>query len=105
MKRIATADNLLIATLWHHMLKDAGIRCEIRNQFIGGAVGELPADQVSPQLWLLHDEDQQRAEELLAELRKPSLLPPWFCTSCFEKIEGQFFQCWNCQAVKPLSRR
>lgn len=83
------------------MLDSAGIRCELRNRFIGGAIGDLPADQVMPQLWLLDARDEERARALLAELRTPSTLPAWHCPACGETIEGQFFQCWSCEAQRP----
>ena len=100
-KRLAAADNLMIATLWHDVLRSAGIRCEVRNRYIGGAVGELPADQVAPQLWLVDDRDEPRAVALLDELRRPRALPSWCCFGCGELVEGQFYQCWNCEAARP----
>lgn len=100
MKRLATADNLLTATLWQQVLQDAGIACDVRNQFLGGAVGELPADQVAPQLWLRDAGDEDRARALLAELRQPRNLPNWTCPHCAERLEGQFFQCWSCGTTR-----
>ena len=102
MKLLARVDNLLIATLWQRMLEAAGIPCEVRNRYIGAAVGELPADQVAPQIWIRDDRDQDRASALLEELRRPSALPSWRCAGCDELVEGQFFQCWNCEATRPL---
>ena len=101
MKRLTSADNLLTATLWQQVLQSADIECEIRNRFLAAAAGELPADQVAPQLWLIDDRDEERALALLAELRLPSQLPTWSCPRCSEHIEGQFFQCWSCQANRP----
>jgi len=101
MKLLARADNLMIATLWHQILQDAGIRCEIRNRYIGAAASELPADQVSPQVWVIRDEDVARAQALLAELRRPKSSPAWCCFGCGELVEGQFAQCWKCQAMRP----
>ena len=101
MKLLTRADNLLIATLWQRMLEGAGIACEIRNRYIGAAVGELPADQVAPQIWIRDDRDDDRARALLDELRRPSPLPSWQCVVCDEIVEGQFFQCWNCEATRP----
>lgn len=100
MKLLTRADNLLIATLWQRMLEGAGIACEVRNRYIGAAVGELPADQVAPQLWLRDERDAERAEALLAELRRPSALPAWRCFGCGELVEGQFFQCWQCGGAR-----
>ena len=101
MTLLTRADNLLIATLWQQMLADAGIACEIRNRYIGAAVGELPADQVAPQIWVRDDADLPRATELLAEFRSPRTSASWCCFQCGELVEGQFFQCWNCQATRP----
>jgi rubrerythrin len=101
VKLLTRADNLMIATLWQRMLESAGIECEIRNRYIGAAVGELPADQVAPQVWIRDDRDEERAKTLLDELRKPGPMPSWNCFACGEVVEGQFFQCWNCEAVRP----
>ncbi len=101
MKLLTRADNLLIATLWQQMLTDAGIDCELRNRYIGAAVGELPADQVSPQVWVRDDRDLARATTLLDELRSPKSSASWCCFNCGELVEGQFHQCWNCQAARP----
>ena len=101
MKLLTRTDNLLIATLWQQMLEDAGIACEIRNRYIGAAVGELPADQVAPQIWVRDDDDVPRATALLAQFRSPIASPSWCCFQCGEVVEGQFLQCWNCQAMRP----
>jgi len=101
MKALVTADNLLTATLWQRVLESAGIRCELRNRFLGGAVGDLPADQVAPQLWLVDAGDEDQARALLAELGEANTLPPWNCPHCGERIEGQFFQCWACETNRP----
>ncbi len=101
MKLLTRADNLMIATLWQQMLEAAGIACELRNRYIGAAVGELPADQVAPQLWIRDDADLPRATALLAEIRAPRPSAAWCCFACGERVEGQFYQCWNCGATRP----
>ncbi len=100
MRRLVSANSLLIATLWTRVLEDAGIRCDIRNRFIGAALGEMPADQVSPEIWIRHDRDLVVAQTLLRELMSPAGLEPWHCPSCGEALEGQFFQCWKCSATR-----
>ncbi len=102
MKRLIQADNLLIATLWQSQLAAAGIACELRNRFLGGAVGELPADQVLPELWVRHLADFEQARALLDELRHPKRSPSWLCGACGEQSEGQFSQCWQCQQVRHI---
>ncbi len=101
MKLLTRADNLLIATLWQRMLEAAGVHCELRNRYIGAAVGELPADQVAPQIWIRDDADFARATALLDEIRSPPTSASWCCFACGERVEGQFFQCWNCGTTRP----
>jgi len=101
VKHVATADNLMIATLWQRVLEAAGISCQIRNRFLASAAGELPPDHVLPQIWVVNARDLHQAQTLLAEIRRPSDLPAWRCVSCAEIVEGQFFQCWRCEARRP----
>jgi predicted RNA-binding Zn-ribbon protein involved in translation (DUF1610 family) len=100
IRRLTNADNLFIATLWLNILSDAGISCELRNRFIGAASGEIPPDQVSPQLWVIDDQDYPAALALLKELRRSPNLPSWKCPNCGQVLEGQFYQCWNCQTER-----
>jgi hypothetical protein len=100
MGPIATLDNLMIATLWQNILKGAGIACEIRNHYAAGGVGDLPTNEVSPQIWLSDERDVERARALLAELRSPSPAPPWFCPGCGERLDAQFFACWSCGTTR-----
>lgn len=101
MQRLVSADNLLIATLWQRVLESAGIPCEIRNRFIGGALGQIPVDQAWPQIWIQKDRDLAAAQALMRELQTSPCLAPWWCERCNESIEGQFFQCWRCEATRP----
>jgi hypothetical protein len=103
MTRLIQVNNLLLATLWHAQLESAGIACEIRNRFIGGAVGDLPPDMVSPEIWVVDDADLNRARTLLRELRNPPKRAPWNCFQCGELNEDQFAQCWKCQSSRPGS--
>jgi hypothetical protein len=100
MKRLARCNNLLIATLWQKQLEAGGITCEIRNRYLAGATGELPPDQVGPELWVAQERDYLLAQTLLKELQNPSPTPPWICRRCGESSEGQFGQCWHCQAMR-----
>jgi len=43
MKLLARADHLVLATIWAESLRAAGIRCELRNTTLSGAMGELRA--------------------------------------------------------------
>lgn len=101
MKRLARADNLLQASIWAESLRAAGIRCELRNTVLSGAMGEIPFLECAPQLWLANDADEARATAILDELRRPRAGAAWRCAQCGEPSEAQFGACWQCGATRP----
>ncbi|MGH6610781.1 MAG: putative signal transducing protein, partial [Burkholderiaceae bacterium] len=50
MKLLIRADNSLQASIWADTLRAAGIRCELRNTALSGALGEIPFLECAPQL-------------------------------------------------------
>jgi hypothetical protein len=78
------------------MLEEAGIAYTIRNQYLSGAIGELPPTECWPEIWVNHDEDYNRAMDMVnsatLEIKDNG---PWRC-GCGEKNEGQFASCWKC---------
>jgi hypothetical protein len=47
--------------------------------------------------------DAARANALIKQMNQESqeaARPAWTCPNCGEAIEGQFGQCWNCDAVR-----
>jgi hypothetical protein len=87
--QVAHARNVLIA---------AGIESELRNQYLAGALGDLPMLETWPQL-LVADELESAA---LRALEKAAAAPsgtPWVCAQCGEQLEPQFTSCWRCGAT------
>jgi hypothetical protein len=101
MKLLARADHPLQAAIWADTLRAAGIRCEVRNTALSGALGEIPFLECAPQLWLVHDHEEARAREIMQELRQPITGPHWDCPACGEESEPQFGNCWKCGAARP----
>ena len=100
MRRLQSAPNLAIATLWADLLRQAGIAVSVQRAYASGLVGEIPPDQALPELWVQHDEQLERARGLLRDLqRMPQRL--WTCPGCGERIDGPFEQCWNCGTAMP----
>lgn len=102
MKRVFTSADPVQAGLLHSVLEQAGIPCLLRNQYLAGALGDLPFNDCWPQLWVLHDADVRAALRLISE-RVPAVtvvLPGWECSVCREHLEGQFHQCWRCGAER-----
>ncbi|APW40266.1 hypothetical protein RD110_26220 [Rhodoferax koreense] len=99
MLRLVQAPNIALATLWVDTLLEAGIAASVQRQYLGAAAGHLPPDQCLPEIWLRHEEQEDRARALLDDLQHlPQRL--WWC-HCGEKVEGGFEQCWRCGALMP----
>ncbi len=84
--QVAHARNVLIA---------AGIRSELRNQYLAGALGDLPMMETWPQLFV-EDADEIHAQRALNRASAVATGSPWTCTGCGENLEPQFTQCWHC---------
>ena len=100
MKRLITAPNLALATLWADWLTHAGVPTTVQRQYASSIAGELPPDQTLPELWVQEEGDCERAKKLLHLLRHP-VHRRWACPGCREQIDGPFEQCWNCGTPMP----
>jgi len=56
MKRLTTAPNLALATLWADLLSNAGVPTTVQRQYASSIAGEVPPDQTLPELWVQDDE-------------------------------------------------
>ncbi len=102
MKRIYTAESLVQVFHLRNVLQAEGIRTELRNERLGGVVGEIPFLETWPELWVA-ELDFERAQALVElELHSRGLAEPeWTCPGCGERVEGQFTECWKCGQDKP----
>jgi uncharacterized protein YlaI len=100
MKRLQSAPNLALATLWADLLSAAGVATTVQRQYASSIAGEVPPDQTLPELWVQDDDQLDHARALLHELRHPPQRR-WVCPGCAEQIDGPFEQCWNCGAAMP----
>jgi hypothetical protein len=100
MKRLTTAPNIAVATLWADLLGQGGIEATVQRMYASSIAGELPPDQAMPEVWITDDSELERARVLLHELRHP-VHRHWACRACQEQVDGPFEQCWNCGAPMP----
>ena len=100
MKRLTTAPNIALATLWADMLSSGGIAATVQRYFASGIAGEIPPDQALPEVWVTDAAQFDAARSLLHELRNPPNRR-WRCEGCAELIDGPFEQCWQCGAQMP----
>ncbi|MFH0813995.1 MAG: DUF2007 domain-containing protein [Pseudomonadota bacterium] len=97
MKTVYSAPNIALVSLIKNILEGRGIECWIKNEFLAGAVGELPPIECWPQLCVDDDKFSEAShvvEEALSS--ETDATKDWECKSCGEDIEGQFTECWNC---------
>jgi hypothetical protein len=100
VKRLTSAPNLAIATLWADLLAGAGIATTVQRAYASSIAGELPPDQALPELWVADAAQADCARRLLAELLHP-VHRHWHCPRCHELVDGPFDECWNCGAAMP----
>jgi hypothetical protein len=95
MKRIYRSQSSLDVAHMRNVLIAAGIQAQIRNEFLQGAMGELPLMETWPQLWV-DDIDEPRALRAISSVQNAAAGTPWICTCCGERLEPQFMSCWHC---------
>ena len=100
MKRLTTAPNLALATLWADMLTHAGISASVQRAYASSIAGELPPDQSQPEVWIMDNDMLVKARALLDDLRHPQHRH-WPCPGCGEVVDGPFEECWNCGRAMP----
>jgi len=96
MKKLTSAETIVTITHYQNLLAAEGIRTEIRNQHLGGIMGEMPVFETWPQLWIVNDLDFDRATQLIESTDSGPVGAAWTCSQCGEENEGQYGACWNC---------
>jgi hypothetical protein len=84
------------------VLVNHGIGAHVRNQYLWGGMGDLPAN-VYPSVWVDEADDYDAARALIRDFERGALNDgrPWQCPACGEYLDAQFQQCWNCETLKP----
>jgi Putative prokaryotic signal transducing protein len=95
VKRVFRASSLIQVAHARNVLLTAGIDSELRNQYLAGALGDLPMLETWPQLYV-EDADEQIALRALARAASAPAGQPWICEHCGESLEPQFTCCWRC---------
>ena len=79
------------------LLENAGILCQVRNEALAIASGEIPPTECWVELWVVEDAQVDNARLLLEGPGSNGLTnPSWKCPKCGEMLEGQFSACWSC---------
>jgi hypothetical protein len=68
MKKLFTLSNSAEAGLIKSRLEEAGVACEMRNEFVAQVVPGMAFD---PEVWVVEDAQYEEAKKLLAEWGEP----------------------------------
>jgi hypothetical protein len=100
LRKVHTSESSVEIAHLRNVLESAGIACVVRNDRLGGVVGEIPFLECWPELWIVETGHWLKARSLLEEVShaKPAA-DAWQCPRCGETIEGQFALCWSCGAA------
>lgn len=102
MQRIYSHENRYLVLNAKNLLQLAGIEVQLKNEFAGGASGLLAPLETWLELWLVNDQDAERATAILAEIQTTANHADWLCPYCGEYNDPSFASCWKCQQDKPL---
>ena len=103
MKEIFSDPDYTRVGYFESVLKEAGIRCFVRNAYSHNLLTGIPSHLFYPKLCIIDDGDFGAAVELLTPLHQ-KLVPgaaarsDWTCGSCGESVPAEFDECWKCSA-------
>ena len=100
MKRIYSSYDRIAVHHARNLLEAEGIRAVVKNEFLSSAMGELPPAECQAEVWVLRENDAQRAEDFLKKAFSVTSGEAWRC-NCEELQEPQFTHCWRCGAARP----
>ena len=98
MKKLYVSQSLIDVESRKELLDHAHIPATIKNQRSAMLGGEVPFVEVFPELWVLKDEDFERARTLLEDWERavPVETTGWACPGCGEVHQKEFTTCWKC---------
>lgn len=102
MKKVTSSDSLVTISHYKNLLESEGISAFLKNEHLGSIMGEMPFQEVWPQLWVRNDLDYDRALQLIDSQKIADESPnaAWRCSNCDTENEGQFAACWRCSEAQ-----
>jgi hypothetical protein len=85
-------DAQIIADLLHA----DGIETRMLNQNAQSVAGEIPPAVAGPQIWVVVDEQLDRARKLIAAFQSSPSPGTQRCPRCGEENPSNFLTCWSC---------
>jgi hypothetical protein len=96
MKLIYTNENRIMVLNIKNVLLSHGLEVTLHNEFASGASGGLAPFDTWPEVWLINDDDFDKAQKIIASITHEANLDNWQCKQCQEENNQSFDFCWNC---------
>ncbi len=102
MRKVYSCSSVIELSPYQFALDAAGIKYLIKNEFSQGATGEIPATESWPQLWVIDEQDFEKAQQLCTsvEAEQKQNNADWQCSNCNEINASSFEYCWQCQTIR-----
>lgn len=97
MRFVYTHENRILVSNAQNILEIAGIPVVLKNEYAVGGIGDLGVLDTWLELWVIGDQDYEKAVALVAPLLTSEVGAQWTCDSCKETNGAAFDFCWNCQ--------
>jgi len=102
MKLLYTNENRFIVSNMQNIIQNAGIKVQLKNEYIAGAAGDLAPLDTWLEIWVEEDRDYNKAIKIIKDLEQTGSGHDWICDKCQELNSAAFEICWQCQAERPL---
>jgi len=101
MKLLYTNENRYLVHNVQNLVELADIEVMLKNEFAAGAAGDLVPHETWLELWVVNDEDYDKAMAIIASSFSHDGDVAWVCSNCNETNDASFEFCWNCQQSAP----
>ncbi|NOQ93855.1 MAG: DUF2007 domain-containing protein [Methylophaga sp.] len=101
MKLIYTNENRYLVHNIQNIVENSGITIMLKNEFAAGAAGDLVPHETWLELWVLNDNDYDKAIAAIDSSFSSVNETEWTCRNCNEVNNASFDFCWNCQHSSP----
>ena len=100
MRRVFIASGISEAQLVCQMLETAGVSVQVLNAHASGGLGELPATEAWPEIWVEREHQLAHARSLIRDYESaPDQTVD--CGTCSEPNPVTFEICWHCRELLP----
>lgn len=101
MKMLYTNENRYLVNNVQNLVENAGFEVLLKNEFAAGAAGLLVMHETWLELWVVKDEDYDKAMAVISSSFSHDGDVGWRCSNCHEHNDASFDFCWNCEHSAP----